>query len=102
MGFSAPVADRPYFEFGSSSERSTKRVTSGASIELAWLSHAVFSAPVADRPYFEFGSSSERSTKRHMGCKYRACLVISCSIQTMLAIGEYRGILISLNAVVHF
>ena len=42
MGLSAPVVDRPYFEFSNSSERSTKRVVWGAGIGPARLSHEVY------------------------------------------------------------
>ena len=42
MGLSAPVADRPYFEFASSSEWTTKRVTWGAGIGPTRLSHVVY------------------------------------------------------------
>ena len=35
-----------------------------------------------------------------MRCRYRACWIISFSIEQMLALFEYRGILISLDAVV--
>ena len=64
MGLSDPVADRSYFEFSSSPERTTKRVVWGAGIGPARLSHEVY--------------------------------------KTKLAKGEYRSILISLDAVVHF
>ena len=63
MDLPAPMADRPYFEFSSSSERTKKRVVWGAGTGPARLSHVVY--------------------------------------QKKLAIGEYRGILINLDAVVH-
>ena len=64
MGLSTPLADRPYFEFSSSSEQTTKRVVWGAGIGPARLSLV-------------------RYTKK-------------------IAMCEYRGILISFDAVVHF
>ena len=42
MSLSAATADQPYLEFGSSSERTTKRVIWGAGIAPAWLSHVVY------------------------------------------------------------
>ena len=41
IGPSAPMADRPCFQFSSSSERTTKRVVWGAGVGPARLSHAV-------------------------------------------------------------
>ena len=48
MGLSAAVADRPYFEFSTSSERFEKLVASGAGIGYARLSHVVYKK-VSDR-----------------------------------------------------
>ena len=39
MGLSAPATDRPYFEFSSSFERTTKRVMQGAGVGPATSSH---------------------------------------------------------------
>ena len=47
-GVSAPMADRPYFEFSSSSERATKLVVCGAGVGPAKSSHVV-SKKVGDR-----------------------------------------------------
>ena len=64
------------------------------------------SAPLADWPYFEVSGSSERITKRVVwgaGTSAASLSHVPGSIQKKLAItiGEYRGILISLDAVVH-
>ena len=42
MGLSTPMVDRPYLEYSSSSERTTKRVIRGAGIRPARSSHALY------------------------------------------------------------
>ena len=51
MGLSASVADRPYVEFSSSSERATKRVVWGAGIEPARFAHVVYEKKMATGTY---------------------------------------------------
>ena len=58
------------------------------------------SAPVVDPPHF-FNLAVRPNALQNVWCEV-ACWVISSGIRKKLAIGEYRGILISLDAVVHF
>ena len=58
------------------------------------------SAPVADRQNFAFCSSSERTTKRVVGGAGLGPGYFMWH-KNKFATGEYRGILISLDAVVH-
>ena len=61
------------------------------------------SDPVADGSYFEFSSSPERTTKRVVwGAGIGPARLSHEVYKTKLAKGEYRSILISLDAVVHF
>ena len=60
------------------------------------------SAPMEDRPYLNSTVRPKRNTKRMLGACIGPARSSHVVYQKKLAIGEYRGILSSLDAVVHY